>query len=66
MIYIDDILTVKDPSPDDVTFDYESSGTYSVTTNGYKDFFDVHADIENDVTCELLASDCQNPLTGND
>ena len=33
-----------------------------MTPNGFKDFFDVHTGIENDVTCELLASDCSSAL----
>lgn len=63
---IDNILVSKTSSTPmgDQTFDYDgsSSNFVVVTPNGFKDFFDVHADIENGVTCELLSNDCTNAL----
>ena len=61
----DDILVTKSSPMGDQTFDYDASSSTSVLTpNGFKDFFDVHVDIENDVTCELLANDCSSALVG--
>ena len=52
----------------DQTYDYDASASspFSITTNGYKDFFEVGSDIENDVICELKANGCSSPLVGTE
>ena len=46
-------------------FDYDAlSSSFILTPNSFKDFFDVHAGIEDGVTCELLAEDCSGALLG--
>ena len=61
------ILQEKSSPLGDQTYDYDASvSTFSITTNGFKDFFDVESDIENRVTCELKASDCSSTLVGTE
>ena len=67
-IEIDDILEIHgdDPYPmGSQTFDYDATvSSFVITPDGFEDFFDVDSDIENDVTCQLLASDCSSTLVG--
>ena len=52
-VKIADILVQKTSPMGDQTFDYDAAtSSFSVTgSNGFKEFFDVISDIENDVTC---------------
>ena len=52
-ITIADILIAKTSPMGDQTFNYDAAtSSFSVTgANGFKEFFDVISDIENDVTC---------------
>ena len=58
-------MVIKASPMGNQTFDYDaSSSSFVLTPNGLKDFFDVHADIEDDVICELLDYDCSSALEG--
>ena len=62
-IKVDDILYEKTTPFGDQTYAYEMlTGNFLVTPNGFEDFFDVNSDIKDDVTCQLLGSDCSNAL----
>ena len=52
-VKIADILVQKTSPMGDQTFDYDAAtSSFSVTgANGYKEFYDVISEIENDVTC---------------
>ena len=62
-----DILSRKSSPLTDDTFDYSATTQkIQVTTDGFKDFFDVDSGMEEGVNCELLANDCSNALDGTE
>ena len=65
-ITISNIMVLKTSPMGHQTFAYDAATpSFSVTgANGYKEFFDVISEIENDVTCQLLANDCSGVLSG--